>query len=135
MKRENWIWMPHPGHFIGARDCRFHLNTYVGGYIVSTLGEYLPDSQVREILAASRGVQLEGKGDAREADYLRKIGYEKIGVERTYETMVFRAKRSKDNACCPWEQESGESLDFAPYNDPAEALEGHMRLCRKWAEK
>jgi len=55
-----WIWMPHAGHLIVSSDCRFHLNTYVGGYIVSTVGEYFPDEGVREIFAESRGVNLEG---------------------------------------------------------------------------
>lgn len=39
MDRRGWIWMAHPGHFCRAWDCRFRLNAYVGGFIVSTLGE------------------------------------------------------------------------------------------------
>lgn len=37
MKEENWVWMPHGGHFILGHMCRFRLNTYVGKYIVSTV--------------------------------------------------------------------------------------------------
>lgn len=137
MKKENWVWMPHAGHLIVARDCRFHLNTYVGGYLVSTVGEYLPDSQVREILATSRGVALEGMGDAREADFIRKLGYERIGCDRTYETMVFTAKRAngKDRPCCPYEAAKYDSVDFQAYNEPEAAFAGHMKLCAKWSKK
>ena len=56
MAKEDWIWMPHPGHFIGASNCKFIMNTYVNGYIVSTVGEYFPDAEVRRI-------HLQGKID------------------------------------------------------------------------
>jgi hypothetical protein len=128
-----WVWMPHAAHFICGSDCRFHLATYVNGYIVSTVGEYLPASQVREILAGSRGVILEGKGDAREADYMRKVGFEKIGCDRLYETMVFRAVADPGHACCPWRMEGGDDLDFRGYNDSGEARLGHIEFCVKWA--
>ena len=86
--------MPHPAHLIVSRDCRFHLATFIPGarvcgVIISTVGEWLPDSEVREITARCRGVQLEGRGDARLADYMAKIGFQEIGAGRTYETMVF----------------------------------------------
>ncbi len=133
MNKVNWVWMPHAGHFVCGNECRFRLNTYVGGYIVSTVGEYLPDSAVREILGDLRKLNLEGRGDDRQADFLRKNGFEKIGCDRTYETMVFKARRSK-NKCCPWEV-SGSELDYAPYNDADSAYEGHLKLCQKWSRK
>ena len=125
--------MPHPGHFIGSRDCRFQLNTYVGKYIISTVGEYLPDSQVREILAESRGIKLEGKGDERLADFMKKHGYEEIGLNRKYETMVFPAMKSKYK-CCPYIKQSS-IIDFAGYNTAEDAFKGHYKMCRKWARK
>jgi len=134
MKREKWVWMPHAGHFILGYKCQFRLNTYVGKYIVSTVGEYLPDSQVREILAKSRGVTLEGKGDEREADYMNKIGYEEIGYKRIYETMVFRAEKSIYH-CCPYRMMVSEEMDFRGYNTAADAYNGHLRLCKKWSKK
>lgn len=134
MKRENWVWMPHPGHLIVGQDCRFHLSTYVGRFLVSTVGEYLPDSGTREILAKSRGIVLEGIGDYRRADYMKKIGYETIGYERLYETMVFKAIKHKGN-CCDWRQESGSELDFEGYNESKEATKGHMKMCLKWSKK
>jgi len=133
-EKEKWIWMPHPGHLIVARNCRFHLNTYVGKYIVSTVGEYLPDSVGREILAKARGIELKGKGEERLADYMEKIGYEDIGYNRKYETMVFWAKKSK-NKCCPYEAKDWMELDFAGYNTAEDAFKGHYKMCRKWSRQ
>ena len=132
MDRSKWVWMPHAGHFICSNECQFHLNTYVGGFIVSTVGEYFPSDDVREILAKSRGVVLTGKGDHRRAQYMKKIGFEEIGFQRKYETMVFRAERSSDS-CCPFRVADFSELDSRGYNDPGEALAGHMELCEKWA--
>lgn len=131
--KSEWVWMPHAGHLIVGNDCRFHLATRIGKWIVSTVGEYIPDSEVRELLARTRGVKLEGMGDNRLADYMKKVGYEEIGLNRKYETMVFRAKRAKD--CCPWRMKQGNELDMAGYNDPTKAYKGHFRMCEKWAAK
>ena len=132
MERNKWIWMPHPGHLCVANNCRFSLNTYVGKYIVSTVGEYLPDYEVREIFAQSRGVSLVGRGDEREADYMNKIGYEDIGLNRKYETMVFPATKS-NNTCCPYEV-AGDEVGFDSYNSAEDAFKGHYKLCRRWAK-
>lgn len=134
MKTKDWLWMPHAGHLIVGNDCRFHLNTYVNGYIVSTVGEYLPSEGGREIHAKVRGIKLEGIGDARERDFLKKFGYVEIGAGRKYETMVFKAQKSKA-LCCVWEQESGSELDFEGYNDAGMAAAGHLAMCKKWARK
>lgn len=135
MEKNKWIWMPHAGHFIAGSKCRFRLNTYVGGYIVSTVGEYLPDSStVREILAEGRGIKLEGRGDERQNSWMQQAGLEEVGSGRKYETMVFRARKS-NYKCCPYEMVSGENLDFEGYNTPEDAFAGHYRLCRKWSKK
>jgi len=133
MKKENWIWMGHPAHFCAANRCGFSLATYVGGYIVSTLGEYVPDAPVREILAQSRNIILEGRGDVREADWMKKVGYEEIGSGRTYETMVFKAIK-QNSICCPYEILCSEQLDFEGYNSAEEATKGHYKMCKKWAK-
>lgn len=134
MKREV-KWFGHAGHFICAEWCRFHLCTQVGNFLVSTVGEYMPDAPVRETLAQSRGVVLEGRGDARRADYLNKVGFEQIGYDRLYETMVFKAGKPCDSAeCgCGLPAISGSELDFLGYNDAKSATDGHMRLVRKYA--
>lgn len=134
MKKENWIWMPHAAHFICGHQCRFKLATYVGKYIVSTVGELVPDSQVREIEAKCKGVVLEGIGEEREIDWFKKCGYSQIGYDRTYETMVFKARKSK-HKCCPYEIESGNEIDFIGCNDSEEAFKNHYKLCKRWSRK
>ncbi len=140
--RPEWLWMPHPGHLIVAHDCRFHLNTWVpsddstpGGFIVSTVGEYLPDSVVREIHANVRGIQLSGRGDERLADFMEKCGYVEIGCGRLYETMVFRAEPAspgEGEECCPFRMADSSALDVDGYNDPDAAALGHYAMCEKW---
>lgn len=58
----------HPGHFIGAADCRFFLHTGVGRFCISTIGDYHPG------------------GDT----YPTEIGW-----QRYYETYVFDKKRKE----------------------------------------
>jgi hypothetical protein len=135
MKKDRWVWMPHPAHFICARDCKFHLATYVGGYVVSTVGELWPDSKVREIHAQVKGVKIEGKGDEWDYNYMKRFGFDDIGCARKYETMVFKAKRYAEGGCCPWRISSGSNVDFEGYNDPDDAYAGHLKLCAKWAKK
>lgn len=127
--------MPHAVHFILGHQCRFKLATYVGGFIVSTVGEYFPDADVREILAKSRGVELKGRGDDREAMYMRKIGFEEIGCGRKYETFVFRAKPAPegDECGCAYRIADGGEIDSIGTNSAAGAYANHMELCEKWA--
>jgi hypothetical protein len=132
--RSEWVWMPHAGHLCVGNYCRFHLNTYVGGYVVSTVGEYLPDSISRDVIADVRGIKLEGMGDDREYDFLKKIGFVEVGFNRKYETMVFKAKAS-DNKCCPYVPSDWGQLDMEGYNTPEEAAVGHMELCEKWSKR
>ncbi len=137
--KDKWIWMPHPAHFICASDCKFFLATKIGKYIVSTVGEYFPDAPIREIFAQSRNKPLEGMGDARRADYMKKIGFEELhcgGI--LYETMVFKATKSpKEKGCkaCPFVIDSGQNLDSEYYKTPNEAFIGHYKLCQKWSKK
>lgn len=107
MKKENWVWMPHTGHFIGSRSCLFHLNIYVGGFIVSTVGDYQP-------------------GGTRES--------QEIGYNRKFETFVFRAVKSKDK-CCPYYIQVDKQVDSQGYTDSGAAFAGHMKLCKKWSER
>lgn len=107
MKKDKWIWMPHAGHLCVGRDCKFHLNTYVGKYIVSTVGEYWPDREVRKIHADCRNIEIEGRGDYWDADFMKKVGWLEIGCNRKYETMVFKASKSKSK-CCHWEMSNGK---------------------------
>ncbi len=111
MNKEKWIQMPHPAHLCVANYCRFHLATYVGKYIVSTVGEYRPERAIME-----------------------EFGFEEIGTGRKYETMVFRAVKSK-NKCCPYKILVNEEVDMKGYNDADSATIGHNLLCKKWSKR
>lgn len=124
------IWMPHAGHFILGNQCQFRLNTYVNGYIISTVGEYVPDEPVRRIFRESRKRRLDLRGDAERAEF----GFEEIGCDRLYETMVFKAKRST-HQCCPYEMDNGSELDFQGYNDAPAAYQGHLAMIKKWSAR
>jgi hypothetical protein len=111
MEKSKWVWMPHAGHYVCGSRCEFKLNTYVGGYIVSTVGE------MRELGSGEFGEFIE------------------IGPGRKYETMVFIAEKHED-VCCPYRPAtSGIERDFKGYNDSESAAIGHMKMCKKWAKK
>lgn len=133
MNRERWVWQGHAGHFIAAHLCRFKLNTYLGnGYLVSTVGEYVPERSTRECIASSREVEIEGKGDLWDLNYHKQFGFEEIGYGRKYETMVFKAKESTEE-CCLWEVADYGNIDFEPYNTAKDARLGHTIMCEKWS--
>jgi hypothetical protein len=132
-----WKWFGNAGHLCIARDCQFHLCTQVGGFLVSTVGQYVPGESTREALAKSRGIVLSGRGDDRYADYMNKIGYEEIGFGRKYETMVFRAGNPCTNVDCNCgmpELADASQLDTREYNSAGEATAGHIELCHKWSD-
>jgi hypothetical protein len=118
-----------------AQDCRFHLATLVGKYLVSTVGEYLPDEGGREIHAQSKGIVLTGRGDERRYDFLKRVGFVEVGCDRKYETMVFRAGETcaRPGCNCGLPEIDGSEVDFAGYNVAGDAAAGHLRLCRKYA--
>ena len=140
IKKNNWIWMPHPGHLIVSDDCKFHLNTYVGKYIVSTVGEYFPDRQVRKIHAEIYNPEWlknnkDLKGDYFDSAYFKEFGFMRIGCgnDDIYETMIFKAVKSSDK-CCPYHQ-TGSVLYCIKYKTSEEAFKGHLKLCNKWSKK
>lgn len=140
--RSEWEWYGLANHFICGKDCRFHLATVVGAYLVSTVGAFMPDSQVREIYNEVRRLGLEGKGDDREADFLEKNGFEKLGAWGTYETMVFSfdGKYCDDDECiygprCQAPRPSSwMELDAERYDSAKDAREGHYRACERAAK-
>lgn len=144
MKKQDWVWMPHAGHFILADKCRFVLNTYVGDYIVSTIGELWGDQSARRIHASVHDDVYKTtwyaenhlkKGDDFDAAYMKEYGFEDLGAgERKYETMVFKAGKS-GVGCCPYEMVSGQDVDFRGWEKPENARKGHMELCELWASK
>lgn len=137
MKRLKWF--GNAAHFICGDRCQFHLATQVGRYLVSTVGEMWSERSSREINArhadpAWLAEHEQLKGDFFDAAYMKRFGFEEIGYQRKYETMVFKA--GKPCTCgCGIPKISGDSLDFAPYNDAKSATAGHMRLVKKWSTK
>jgi hypothetical protein len=114
----------------------------VGKYLISTVGQYWPDRVVREIHAQVHDLKwLEAnkskRGDDFDNAYFKRFGYEEIGYEISYETMVFKAgKRCDSKECgCGLPTISGSELDFLGYNTASAATKGHMELCLKWAKK
>lgn len=131
-----WKWFGNAGHFIMGESCRFHLCTLIGKHLVSTVGQLWHESEVREIMARSRGIVLEGRGDAREHDYMKKIGYDTIGCDRKFETMVFKVtgETCTDPACdCGMPKIDPTELDYGAYNEAGAATRGHMEICKRWA--
>lgn len=135
--KSKWVWMPHAGHYICSGDCRFVLCTYVDGFIVSTVGEMWNDRRVREIHAKIYDpVWYESNrqrlGDDFDRAYFDKFGWGEIGVDSTYETMVFKAKRSK-NKCCKYVVSDYSGLEQDRYNNAEDAYKGHMKMCKKYS--
>ena len=108
-QEKDWKWFGHAAHLCVGHDCRFHMATQVGPWLVSTVGEYWGSRSVREIHA--------------------------IGCGRKYETMVFRAGAPCDSTeCgCGLPEIDGSEEDCDCYNDVKSATEGHIAMCKKWA--
>jgi len=139
---KNWKWYGHAAHFICGHLCRFHLATKVGKYLVSTVGELWPERDSREIHARFNDEKWLEKnrhlsGESFDSAYMQRFGYDTIGCNRKYETMVFIAGAPcKAEGCeCGLPEISGSELDFSGYNDAKSATEGHYKLCRKWSKK
>ena len=138
--RDQWEWFGNAGHFICSRWCRFHMTTKVGGYLVSTVGELWFERASRERHAkiydpewlAANGHR---KGDDFDRAYMQRFGFEDIGCDRKYETMVFEAGAPcKAKGCgCGLPVISGSELGCGVYNDAGAATKGHMALCDKYA--
>lgn len=130
-----WKAFGNAAHLCVADHCRFHITTMVGSFIISTVGEYVPDSTVREILARSRGLHLTGMGDEREADWMEKNGYEPLGAgPHPYETLVFVIDPAKLCACgCGMPEVGGLEVSGLRWMTRGEANQGHRDYCYRAA--
>lgn len=141
MKKQNWVWMPHAAHLITGDKCQFHLATYVGGYIVSTIGEHWPDRDVRRIHAEVHDPKWHAlnnklKGDEYDHAFMKRFGFEELGHERTYETFVFPARKKMEGCkACPYKPSDWGEIDSAGYRNAEAAYLGHLKFCKKWAAK
>jgi hypothetical protein len=110
IREKDWHWDGHAQHFIGGRNCEFHLATRVGDFIISTVGEYRP-----------RGNSLpDGTGEYSE--------YTTIGLNRLFETFVFRASKPTG-----FDVDVYEEIDREDANECDDATVNHLLLCRKYA--
>lgn len=139
VEEKHWQWFGCAAHLIVGAQCRFHMATKIGDYLVSTVGEYWPERTSREIHARHHNPQWlrdnqHRKGDDFDHAYMLKFGYETIGCYRKYETMVFKTEDGECSCGCglPLVSDFTE-LDFEPYNDAKAARAGHMMLCHKWS--
>jgi hypothetical protein len=91
-------------HFVA--ECRFHLATFIGSWLISTVGDY----------------RHNGKRDT-------------IGSGRTFETLVFSTDGIKHSdeghpTVVDWLEKG-----FAGYNDEEAANRGHARMVAKYRRK
>ena len=106
-------WLGHKQHFICAHDCQFNLATIVGSYVVSTIGEYHPNSK-------RRGDVL---GDMQD-----------IGWKRKYETMVFKITSERQGCGCPVVDGPMSELATNGYDEARDATLGHMAMIKQVSE-
>jgi hypothetical protein len=137
----DWKWFGHAGHLIVGRWCRFHLATQVGTYLVSTVGEYWPERPVREIHAKVYDPQWLAqnshlRGDDFDHAYMVKFGYEQVGFDRKYETMVFKAgEPCNDPECgCGLPTISGCEIRARGSSAAGEAARFHFEFCEAVAK-
>jgi hypothetical protein len=132
-------WFGRAAHLIVGDKCQFHMATQVGDYLVSTVGEYWPERPVREIHAKVHDPDWLRKnahmmGDNFDYAYMKRFGFEEVGCDRKYETMVFKAGEpcTREDCGCGIPAIDGSELDFGAYNTAGEATEGHMKMVEKW---
>lgn len=107
-----WVWQGHPAHLCVADRCQFRLNTKVGKYIISTVGEWYPLGT--EMQSGVTKPQPIGAGD-----------------DALFETYVFLAGKEMECGCV--DIASASELVGRRYATAREAHAGHMECCRKYA--
>lgn len=132
-------WFGNAAHFIGGHECRFHMATQVGKYLVSTVGELWWSQGSRRITASIHDAEwyaanADKKGDDFDNAYMRRFGYDTVGLNRKYETMVFKAGKpcTAKDCNCGLPEIDGSELDFAGYNERGAATRGHMTMVAKY---
>jgi hypothetical protein len=106
-------WCGYPAHFIGARNCRYGLSTWLpNGFVVSTVGDYHPRGQ----------------------DEMETIG---AGEDAFFETFVFRAEHRPNDPNHPhgWEIVDFCEMDGNRWANAHQADAGHARYVVRYAER
>ncbi len=101
-------WYGYAGHFIGGKRCAYHLCTRIRGYMISTIGHYMP-----------KGI-----------DEMETIG---SGKDALFETMVFKCS-GEDMYGNPIIDDWG-SIDGDRYADSLSAEKGHYEYLAKYKKK
>lgn len=125
IERDKWIWHGMAGHYILSDRCLFHLQTIIGKYVVTTVGDLhdIYPGGVAEVAKDSGFEHL-------------PCGAREIGYKIFYETMVFElaeAKKFDGRRQKKGKRKSWAELDFSGYQTEDEAHRGHMLMCEKWA--
>ena len=106
---KDWKWYGNAGHFCGSSECHFHMCTEVGGYLVSTVGEYQPyPKQPKQTIGA--------------------------GSKDFYETYVFKRTDERCACGCGLPEISLAEIEGIRWETPKDANEGHLAMCKKYSE-
>lgn len=103
-----WVWYGYAGHLCVGTRCAYHLCTRVGGFLISTVGHYLP------------------KGD----DKMAAIG---ASCHDYFETMVFPCGQ-RDNPSGDPDIIDFVELECTRYAKSIDAERGHRAICEKYAK-
>lgn len=109
---------------------------------MSTVGQYWPDRTSREIHARvhdPKWLEKYGilRGDNFDAKYMERFGFETVGCDRTFETMVFKitgAVCTSKDCNCGMPTVDWSELEADGYNSTGDATRGHMKMCNRWAD-
>ena len=109
-----WIWYGKPGHLCVSDECRFHLCTKVGEYLISSVGDYRP-SRLRGMVEPIGG-----------------------GENEYYETSVFKCT---GGSACPSPKSCGCGLPAVNWASVitersetcGECQSAHARYCAEFA--
>jgi len=106
--KSTWVWYGYAGHLCVGRRCAYHLCTRVGGFLISTVGDYIPDG----------------------SDKMKKIG---AGPEAFFETFVFHCDgedKNGDPIIPSWSE-----IDSRRYARSIDAERGHRDICDEYSRK
>lgn len=103
----NWKWYGNAGHLAVSHQCRFHLSTEVGNYLVSTIGEWYP----------ARSKEMDTIG---------------TGSKDFYETYVFKLDGTRCKCGCGLPGIHLSEIAGLRYETPKEANEGHIKFCEEY---
>lgn len=105
--KSDWVWYGYAGHLCVGKRCAYHLCTRVGGFLVSTVGHYLPDGKTMETIGS--------------------------GADAYFETMVFPCDGEEPSG--DPNITSLQELECERYAKSLDAERGHRAMCEKYAAK